>query len=212
VDEVFASYLDPAFRYVFTQSPARVRDRADARRSGLNCVALAHLVIRDLFGHALPAGSQSVELFGDLERFEPVPATARLRAGDLVWLGAAAPAIRPEDFVPRYRNGELLNFAEFAVNHVAIATGDREDGDVADGSVADGDVADGSVADGDVADGGVADGDVADGGLADGDELLLHASPVEGTVALWPSRRFRDHDRYRTVYAVRRLRERYRSR
>jgi len=192
VDEVFASYLDPAFRYVFTQSPARVRDRADARRSGLNCVALAHLVIRDLFGHALPAGSQSVELFGDLERFEPVPATARLRAGDLVWLGAAAPAIRPEDFVPRYRNGELLNFAEFAVNHVAIATGDREDGDVADGSVA--------------------DGDVADGGLADGDELLLHASPVEGTVALWPSRRFRDHDRYRTVYAVRRLRERYRSR
>jgi len=189
---VFASYLDPAFRYVFTQSPARVRDRADARRSGLNCVALAHLVIRDLFGHALPAGSQSVELFGDLERFEPVPATARLRAGDLVWLGAAAPAIRPEDFVPRYRNGELLNFAEFAVNHVAIATGDREDGDVADGSVA--------------------DGDVADGGVADGDELLLHASPVEGTVALWPSRRFRDHDRYRTVYAVRRLRERYRSR
>lgn len=50
MDEVFSRYLDPAFRYVRCQSPARVRSREDARRAGLNCVALAHLVIRDLFG------------------------------------------------------------------------------------------------------------------------------------------------------------------
>jgi hypothetical protein len=56
MDEVFSRYLDPAFRYVKSQSPARVRSRDDALRDGLNCVALAHLVIRDLFGYALPPG------------------------------------------------------------------------------------------------------------------------------------------------------------
>jgi hypothetical protein len=41
MDEVFSRYLDPAFRYVRSQSPARVRSRDDALRDGLNCVALA---------------------------------------------------------------------------------------------------------------------------------------------------------------------------
>jgi hypothetical protein len=30
VDEVFSRYLDPAFRYVLPQNPARVRSRQDA--------------------------------------------------------------------------------------------------------------------------------------------------------------------------------------
>ena len=38
-----------------------------------------------------------------------------------------------------------------------------------------------------------------------GDLLLLHASSVDGTNALWPLRRFRDYDRYRRIYAIRRL-------
>jgi hypothetical protein len=36
MDEVFSRYLDPAFRYVRSQSPARVRSRDDALRDGLN--------------------------------------------------------------------------------------------------------------------------------------------------------------------------------
>ncbi|ONH22268.1 hypothetical protein [Pseudofrankia asymbiotica] len=171
MDEVFRSYLDPSFRYVFSQGPARVRHREDARRDGLNCVALAHLVIRDLFGHALPAEFQSLELFYDLDHFEPVPALTELRAGDLVWLGTAAPRVRLEEFVPRYQDGELLNFSDFPVNHVAVCTGVR----------------------------------------AAGHDLLLHASPVEGATALWPLHRFRGHARYRVIYAIRRLRPRYRA-
>jgi hypothetical protein len=59
MDEVFSRYLDPAFRYVRSQSPARVRSRDDALRDGLNWVALAHLAIRDLFGCVLPARLQT---------------------------------------------------------------------------------------------------------------------------------------------------------
>ncbi len=59
-----------------------------------------------------------------------------------------------DEFVPRYGGDELLNFGDFPVNHVAICTGAR----------------------------------------ADGDHVLLHASTVDGTNALWPLRRFDDYD------------------
>src|ERR1700728_2601732 len=122
MDEVFSRYLDPAFRYVKSQSPARVRSRDDALRDGLNCVALAHLVIRDLFGYALPARLQALEMVRDLAHFWSVPGPERMRAGDLVWLGMDRPDVELEEFVPRYDGGELANFSDFPVKHVAICT------------------------------------------------------------------------------------------
>jgi hypothetical protein len=170
VNEVFLRYLDPAFRYVRSQAPAQVRSRDDALREGLNCVALAHLVTRDLFGYTLPAWYQSLELVRDLAHFEPVPDQDRMQAGDLVWLGVDRPAVSLDEFVPRYRGDELLNFDDFPVNHVAICTGTQDAGD----------------------------------------HVLLHASTVDGTNALWPLRRFDDYDRYRRIYAIRRLRQEFR--
>lgn len=171
MDALFRSYLDPAFRYVNSQNPARVRSREDALRDGLNCVALAHLVIRDLFGYALPPGFQSLELFSDLAHFEPVAAVEGMEAGDLVWFGVACPAVRLEDFAPRFRDGELLNFGDFPVNHVAVCTGDRDNGD----------------------------------------PLLLHASYMDGTNAVWALSKFRAYERYGKIYAIRRLRQELRQ-
>jgi len=166
VNEAFTRYLDPAFRYVSSQNPARVRSRDDALRDGLNCVALAHLVIRDLFGYALPARLQALELTRDLAHFEPVPDPERMRAGDLVWLGVDRPRVQLDEFVPRYDGDELANPGDFPVKHVAICTGTRDEGH----------------------------------------HLLLHASSADGTNALWPLRKFAGYDRYRRIYAIRRLR------
>jgi len=127
--EVFSRYLDPAFRYVRTQTPARVRSRDDALRDGLNCVALAHLVLRDLFGYALPDQLQAVELTRDTEHFEPVPDPEHMQAGDLIWLGVDHPRLHLDEFVPQYDGRELVNFRDFPVKHVAICTGARDDGD-----------------------------------------------------------------------------------
>lgn len=171
-NEVFLRYLDPGFRYVRAQVPARVRSREDALRDGLNCVALAHLVTRDLFGYALPASCQSVELVRDLEHFELVACQDRMQAGDLVWLGVDRPRVALKDFVPQYCGDELLNFNDFPVNHVAICTGIRENGD----------------------------------------DVLLHASTVDGTNALWPLREFGRHDRYSRIYSIQRLRQEFRHR
>jgi hypothetical protein len=169
MDPVFLRYLDPAFRYVMSQNPALVRCRDDALRDGLNCVALAHLVIRDLFGYALPAQLQALELVRDLEHFEPVPDPEHLRAGDLVWLGVDRPRVQQQEFVPQYDGDELVNGGDFPVKHVAISTGTSDDHD----------------------------------------HLMLHASSADGTNALWPLRRFRDYDRYGSIYAVRRLRREF---
>ena len=166
MDEVFSRYLDPAFRYVWSQNPARVRSRQDALRDGLNCVALAHLVTRDLFGYTLPARLQSLELARDLAHFEAVPDPERMRLGDLVWFGVDQPRVGLDEFVPQYDGDELVNGADVPVKHVAICTGSRDASD----------------------------------------SLLLHASSVDGTNALWPLRRFSDYDRCRRIYVIRRLR------
>ena len=170
MDQVFSRYLDPAFRYVRSQNPARVRSRQDALRDGLNCVALAHLVTRDLFGYTLPAHLQSLELARDLAHFEPVPDPDQLQVGDLVWLGVDRPQVELDEFVPQYNGDELVNGGDVPVKHVAIYTGTRDEDD----------------------------------------HLMLHASSVDGTNALWPLRRFRDYDRYGRIYAIRRLRQEFR--
>ena len=129
MDEVFSRYLDPAFRYVRSQSPARVRSRDDVLRDGLNCVALAHLVIRDLFGYVLPARLQALELVRDLAHFEPDPDAERMGAGDLVWLGVDRPRVKLDEFVPQYDGDELANGRDFPVKRVAVCTGARDDGE-----------------------------------------------------------------------------------
>jgi hypothetical protein len=121
--EPFRSYLDPAFRYVFSQGPDRVRSRKDALSGGLNCISLAHLIIRDLFGYVLPATYQCIELSTDQEHFISIPSAGLMRPGDLVWFGVADPAASIADFVPHFENGRLANFNEYPINHVAIYTG-----------------------------------------------------------------------------------------
>lgn len=171
MDAAFSRYVDPAFRYAYRQNPARVRSRDDALRDGLNCVALAHLLIRDLFGCALPGRLQTYELIHEREYFEPVPSPEHMRAGDLVWLGPERPSVPLDEFVPRRTGDDITNMTEFPVKHVAICTD----------------------------------------GFDDRDPVLLHASLIEGTNALWPLRRFSDHDRYGRIYAIRRLRSPHRS-
>lgn len=123
MDEVFARYVGPEFRWAYRQNPARVRTREDALTGGLNCVALAHLVLRDLFGFTLPAGLQTYEILGDRIYFEPVPGPGDLRAGDLVWFGPQRPPVSLEEFVPRFDGDDITNMREFPVKHVAVCTG-----------------------------------------------------------------------------------------
>lgn len=125
----FESYLDPAYVYNFTQGPNVVRSHEDAKQYGLNCVALAHLVLEDVYGTQLPANMRCYEMFTDDEHFDTVPDVAAVQAGDLVWFGVANPKLDVTDFVPIYQNDELVNWPDFPVKHVGIAIGKEEQQD-----------------------------------------------------------------------------------
>lgn len=119
-------YVDPAFIYRFTQGPDRVPDEATARRDGLNCVALAHLVLRDLFGQSLPNSLHCYEMVSDTQYFDTIDSTETMQAGDLVWFGLVSPKVSLLDYIPQYdRNGDLVNWRDNPVKHVAIYTGEN---------------------------------------------------------------------------------------
>ncbi len=129
-------YLDAGLRYRFESGPETAKTLEDAMQNGLNCVALAHLVLRDMFGAEIEPSVRCFEMFNDNQRFRDIPFNApnllgpAIRVGDLFWFGLDQPRIRIEQFAPDYANdGNLTNCKDFAVKHVGIFTGDDEEGD-----------------------------------------------------------------------------------
>lgn len=122
-NEIFTQFIDYAYVYRFTHGPNLIQSKEQARRDGINCVSLAHLALRELCGVYLPSTLMCSELHRDREHFEAV-SDIEIKVGDLVWFGVQEPVIEPNDFVPIYINGELLNWREYPVKHVAIATGE----------------------------------------------------------------------------------------
>lgn len=107
-----------------------MRSRSDALRDGLNCISLAHLVIKDVFDYELPPRLGCAELYLDREHFKPVESVTDMQIGDLVWFGLQDAVRRPEDIPLRYDDaGNLVNWRDFPVKHVAVSTGHQVDGD-----------------------------------------------------------------------------------
>ncbi|MEK7153730.1 MAG: hypothetical protein AAB834_07285 [Patescibacteria group bacterium] len=123
INPALEQYLDGSYNYDFAQGPDVVRNRDDALRNGINCVSLAHLALRDLFGCELPPKLMCAEMYCDRDYFAPVESFLAMREGDLVWFGIANPTIPTDEFEFRYEGGNLANWADFPVKHVAIYTG-----------------------------------------------------------------------------------------
>lgn len=118
------AYIDSSYSYDFTKGPTVVTSPEAARRLGINCVSLAHLALRDLFGYTLPPELLCTEMYFDTEHLRSVPRPADLQTGDIIWLGTES-AMKPGDFQPIYEGRELVNWHDFPINHMAIVTGAR---------------------------------------------------------------------------------------
>lgn len=68
-DERLAQFLDPAYVYRFTHGPDMVTTKEQALREGINCVSLAHFVVRELCDVRLPAKLMCSELHQDDQYF-----------------------------------------------------------------------------------------------------------------------------------------------
>lgn len=127
-ESVFNHYINQDYPYKFSHGPDLVRSRDDAR-NGLNCIALAHMVLKDMFGKDLPGYMKCYETFTNDQQFENVARIEDAQAGDLVWFGVANPKISLDQFVPEYKGDVLVNWADFPIEHVGVFTGEfNEDG------------------------------------------------------------------------------------
>lgn len=83
-----------------------------------------------MFDYELPASLGCAELYLDREHFMQVESVAEMRAGDLAWFGLRDALKRPEEIRLRYdEDDNLMNWREFPVKHVAIATSLGVEGD-----------------------------------------------------------------------------------
>jgi len=129
MNHIIQKYLDTPFRYEFTQGPDKALTFDIALEKGINCISLAHLVLKDLYDVDLPTIYRSSELYKDSTYFEEVGDMGSAMLGDLVWFGVASPRVSVESFVPNYKDGELTNWSDFPVKHVAIHTGENSTAD-----------------------------------------------------------------------------------
>lgn len=125
-NEALAQFVSDEYKYRFTHGPNIIQSKEQALREGINCVSLAHLALRELYGVVLPGVLMCSELHRDREYFEAVP-KGEMAIGDLVWFGVQNPPIEPDNFVPRYENDELTNWRDYGVKHVAVATGEIDE-------------------------------------------------------------------------------------
>jgi cell wall-associated NlpC family hydrolase len=163
--EILDAYIDEGYVYRFMNGPRFVRTKQEAKIRGINCISLAHFVLKDLFNIELPAELDCYELYTERALFEEV-AAEQMATGDLLWFGWSNPKIPIENFVPKYSGSNLANYQDRAVTHVGIYTGEQDEVN---------------------------------------DPQILHSSPVEGTNAIWPLRRFSDYPRYSKLYGITRL-------
>ncbi|MFT4532123.1 MAG: hypothetical protein ACI9T8_000133 [Candidatus Saccharimonadales bacterium] len=127
--DLIERYISPDFNYVMENGPRVIRNRKDALLQGLNCVALMHLAIDDLFGVKLPPALDCYELFLDDKYTERVR-IGEIAHGDLVWFGPTETSHTIKEFSPNYGacGIELLNWGDHPVNHVGICVGTEETG------------------------------------------------------------------------------------
>ncbi len=129
--DIAERYLAADCHYDFWLRPGEVPDLGSAQQKGLNCVVLAHLALKDLFGYTLPPDLRCTEMFLDTTHFTRTDYdAATVRRGDLLWFGTPAPAEVIDSFEPSYdQSGHLQNWQDFPVNHVGVFLGKTATGE-----------------------------------------------------------------------------------
>lgn len=123
----FQHFAEGVFRYRFTSGPDVVQTPEQALEHGLNCVALAHLLLKALRGCHLPPQCQAIEMYSPNPHLQVVASLQEVQMGDVIFVGRAGMQAALDVFVPRYdAAGGLTNWREFPGLHLCVYTGERD--------------------------------------------------------------------------------------
>jgi hypothetical protein len=121
VQELFDRYTKLELHYAYTSGPNLVQTIEDAQMHGLNCGALAHLLIYELFGYRLPWQLMCVELFHDDTHFLRLFPFTDLEVGDILFVGREGAHEGLQTFQPmRNVDGTFANWNEHPRFHLAV--------------------------------------------------------------------------------------------
>jgi len=128
MNQAITSYLNDTYLYEFKHWPDTIHTQQEALARGLNCVSLAHLIDKSLFGIDLPESLRCIELFYENPYYTTVNSVQDLQIGDLMFVAAKGEQEKIDIFIPRYdEQGNLLNGSEFPHMHIAIYAGEKDE-------------------------------------------------------------------------------------
>ncbi len=180
---VFESYLESGLGYTFANGPDVIQTREDAAKKGLNCIALVHLLIRDLFDVELPKNLKSWEMFKDNPYFKDVDSTFSIKMGDIFFFGKSTLPSYAPFYKPIFNEdrellngsvGDMIIDGRYTGVHLAMYTGEDDGAN---------------------------------------DPLIIHSSKNVNlpdpnginSIAIWPLSDFVTHKNYAVVHAIKRL-------
>jgi hypothetical protein len=175
MSKVFESYLNSGCVYSFANGPDVIRSREQAAQQGLNCIALMHLLIRELFDIELPDYLKGWEMYRDNPYLSKVPSMHDIKLGDMFFFGRDQLPSYAVQYAPQYDDkNELINRAagdkligqQYAGVHLAMHTGEFNSAR---------------------------------------EPMLIHTNKIEGTIVIWPLARFLGLEQYSTIHAIKRV-------
>jgi hypothetical protein len=116
-------------RYNKKMGPEKIPDQTSARRLGINCAALAHLINEELFRTFLPDSLGPVEWWFDNKHYRFLDPFEEPQLGDVAFFGTlnANPRIMPDGI--KGNSTAVRDFIrKYPAHHIAVYAGRKIDG------------------------------------------------------------------------------------
>ena len=115
-------------KYEYKNGPDKINSWEDAKESGLNCGALIHLLINDLFDIKLPSSLMCFELAYDQNYFRNLSQEEPRTLGDILVLGRVGLSDKIKRIEQEYTTqSKILNVLEHPRLHLVMCTANHNE-------------------------------------------------------------------------------------
>ena len=127
MNEIFEKYLKIPLKYEKLSGPDKISSIDDAKKYGINCGALVHILINELFKIEFPKELMCIELSYDQEYFKDATDDPDIKLGDISILAKEGISQLLKPFESEYiSNGRISDFRKHPRIHLLMYTGETD--------------------------------------------------------------------------------------